>query len=241
MEGRLKRYGSTHPQGGCESHPAQQAVGQSDRPRESWHPWARLNLYRNPFGEVTREERGALAVFEAGDLARCRVGPGEAVQLIGDCGRGKTTRMLAIQSRSPDSSYVYIPEDGPCPAIPAGSPLLIDEAQRLPKKVRRDVFSAGLPLVLATHADLRRVLERFEYSVVTIWIGLENTPELVCRLLNRRIESSRRAPGPVPSVALEDARQLVQRFGSNVRAIEHFLYERLQRQVSEHGEVRFID
>ncbi|MCH5375399.1 MAG: hypothetical protein JJ992_15625, partial [Planctomycetes bacterium] len=149
-------------------------------PAGSWHPWSRLNLWRNPFGELIPEERAALAVFEAGDLDRCRVGPGEAVQLIGDCGRGKTTRMLALHRALPHSSYVYLPEDGPCPAIPEGVPLLIDEAQRLPRRARDPIFSTGLPLILATHHDLSRLLNRFRYAVRTIWIGAENTPQLVC-------------------------------------------------------------
>jgi hypothetical protein len=187
------------------------------------------------------EERAALAVFEQGDLIRCRLSRGEAVQLIGDCGRGKTTRMLALHRKLPRSSYVYLPEDGPCPAIPAGDPLLIDEAQRLPRRACNQIFSTGLPLILATHHDLGGRLKRFRYAVRTIWIGPENTPQLVCRLLNRRIEASRRSPGPVPVVSLEDARRLVERFDSDVRAIEHFLYERLQTQVNEHGKVRFVD
>ena len=148
-------------------------------------PWARLNLWRNPFGELTSEERAELAVFVDGDLGRCDVAHGQAVQLIGGCGRGKTTRMLAIRKRLSEASYVYLPEDGPCPAIPAGCPLLIDEAQRLPRRLRRQIFATGLPLVLATHDDLERVLRRFGYSIRTIWIGSENTPELICRLLNR--------------------------------------------------------
>lgn len=201
----------------------------------------RLNLWRNPFGELTPSERAELAVFAEGDLSRCDVGECEAIQLIGDCGRGKTTRMLAIQRGLPEASYVYLPEDGPCPAIPAGKPLMIDEAQRLPRGIRRRIFSTGLPLILATHDDLERALRKFGYSVRTIWIGGENTPELICRALNRRIEASRLAPGPLPVVTLQQASELVERFGSDIRAIEHFLYERVQTQMVQNGEVRFID
>lgn len=164
-----------------------------------------------------------------------------AVQLVGDCGRGKTTRMLALASRFPDASYVYLPEDGPCPAIAEGNPVLIDEAQRLPRKVCRRIFATGLPLILATHVDMSRQLRRFDYEFHTEWIGDGNTPELICQLLNRRIEASRLRDGPLPIVSLGDARQLVRRFGSDVRAIEHYLYERVQTQVAHHGEVRFVD
>ncbi len=222
------------------------SIGARSSPPSPWFPWARLNLWRNPFGELTPEERAELAVFADGDLSRCDVGHGQAVQLIGACGRGKTTRMLAIRMRLPEASYVYLPEDEPCPAIPAGCPLLIDEAQRLPRRVRRQIFSTRLPLVLATHDDLQRVLRRFGYSVRTVWIGSENTPELICRMLNRRIEASRLAEGPLPVVSLQQVNRLVDRFGSDVRAIENFLYEQVQTQVTQNqvtqdGEVRFID
>ncbi len=204
-------------------------------------PWARLNLWRNPFGELTRDERAELAIIAEDDPSRRQVRSGQALQLIGDCGRGKTTRMLVLRRRWPTSSYVYLDEDQPCPAIPLGDPLLIDEAQRLPRRVARQVFSSGLPLVLATHRDLGRHLRRFGYAVQTIRIGETNTPELVRDLLNRRIEASRMSPGPLPSVSLSQASHLLSRFAGDLRAIEHFLYERVQTQVIRDGEVRFID
>ena len=32
-----------------------------------WLPWARFNLHRNPFGELSSEERSELAVVEVDD------------------------------------------------------------------------------------------------------------------------------------------------------------------------------
>ena len=118
---------------------------------------------------------------------------------------------------------------------------MIDEAQRLTKAVQTSVFTSGLPLVLATHADLTRPLRRFGYVIQTEQIGIGNDPELVQRLLNRRIAISRLADGPIPSVSLEDATKLVQRFGTNIRSIEHHLYDRVQLQVTHHGQMRFVD
>jgi hypothetical protein len=206
-----------------------------------WLPWASCNLRRNPFGELTREERAEVAVVDVDRIAERLTKPRSVVQLIGDCGRGKTTRMLALMNRFPDASYVYLPEDGPCPAIAEGNPLLIDEAQRLPKRACRSVFATGLPLVLATHRDLARMLRSFGYHVHTERIGEGNTAELVQRLLNRRIEASRLQDGPVPVVSMYAASRLVKLFGGDIRGIEHYLYERVQTQVVRHGEMRFID
>lgn len=207
----------------------------------AWLPWARWNLCRNPFGELSKQERAEVAVVDTESIASRARKPHHAVQLIGDCGRGKTTRMLALMRVLPEASYAYLPEDGPCPAIAIGDPILIDEAQRLSRSVRNSIFSTGLPLVLATHRNLERSLRRHGYTVVTEQIGNGNTPELVQELLNRRIEASRLQAGPVPSVSLEVAQRMVARFKSDVRAIESHLYEQVQSQVVHDGEMRFID
>lgn len=212
-----------------------------------WMPWASVNLRRNPFGELTEEERADVAVVDVDPIVRFLDdhkfldSRKRAVQLIGDCGRGKTTRMLVLKNRFSNGTYVYLPEDTPCPAIAMGDPLLIDEAQRLPRRVRRQIWQAGLPMVLSTHRDLNRSLVRFGYRVLTIQIGDGNNADLVHRALNRRIEASRLHDGPVPVLPIHVADQLVARFGTNLRAIEHFLYEQLQRQVDEYGQVRSVD
>jgi hypothetical protein len=213
----------------------------SDSCRQDWLPWARCNLRRNPFGELTRQERAELAVVDVHAITQWLDRPRRALQFIGDCGRGKTTRMLKLANQLAGAVYVYLPNAAPCPVIPCGTTLLIDEAQRLPRAVRRMVFETGLPLVLATHRDLHRSLRRYGYEVVTEQIGEGNTPELLCCLLNRRIEASRLHPGPVPVLSDADASWLVERFGSDFRGIESYLYEHLQSQVVKHGEMRFID
>jgi len=207
----------------------------------SWLPWARVNLRRNPFGQLTARERAETAVVELDRFLPLLRQPTTAIQFIGDCGRGKTTRMLAMKARLPASAYVYLPENQPCPAIPEGDPVMIDEAQRLPRTVRNRVFSAGLPLVLATHSDLTRSLRSHGYVVHTERIGDGNDPKLVQQLLNRRIEASRLGGGPVPRVTADDARALVQRFGTDIRSIENYLYDLMQLQVTKNGEMRFSD
>ncbi|MEM1069520.1 MAG: hypothetical protein AAGI63_11540 [Planctomycetota bacterium] len=206
-----------------------------------WLPWAGVNLRRNPFGELSPEERAELAVVDVEPILARLSEQRVAVQFIGACGRGKTTRMLALLKHLPNASYTYLPEDAACPAIAMGDPILIDEAQRLPRYVRRRIWSSGISLVLSTHRDLRRSLRRSGYRVTTMRIGNGNTPSHVCQLLNRRIDASRLHTGSVPSLTLRAAECLVSRFGSDIRAMEHHLYEQLQKQVEQHGEVRSFD
>lgn len=203
--------------------------------------WVGVNLHRNPFGELTREQRIELAVVDVESLVVHLSKPRHAVQFIGQCGRGKTTRMLKLGSQLPESSYTYLPEDRPCPPIPSGNPVLIDEAQRLSRHVRSVLFSTALPMVLATHRDLSRPLKRAGYAVRTERIGNANSPELLCKILNRRIEAARLTEGPIPVITIKFARQLVRRFGTNIRGIESHLYELVQTQVTDHGQVRFED
>ncbi|EMI17625.1 hypothetical protein RMSM_05449 [Rhodopirellula maiorica SM1] len=198
-------------------------------------------MWRNPFGELTQDERADLAVVDIAELASHVPNSRTALQLIGDCGRGKTTRMLALLRHFPHASYVYLDEDLPCAAIPEGVPLLIDEAQRLPRKVMHRIFATGLPLVLATHRDLSRPLKKAGYDVTSYRIGDTNNAPLVAELANRRIEASRLGPGPIPTLSRQDADRLVSRFGSDIRGIEGYLYEQVQHQVYSDGEMRFVD
>lgn len=218
----------------------------------NWMPLAHWNLGRNPFGELTREERAEVAIVDVDSITPLVQNDHRAVQFIGDCGRGKTTRMLALHRVLTDSTYAYLPEHGPCPSIAAGRPVMIDEAQRLPRRIRKQIFALGLPLVLATHRDLTRPLKRVGYQVVTFHIGDGNDPMLVYQALNRRIQAScLNSQQPVPELSMDDATELVNRFGSDVRAMEGYLYDIVQTQAITcnnpnhtdltHGKMRFID
>lgn len=226
--------------------------GRNVVPKRPATRWQQANLFRNPFGELEREERAKLAVADVtqildaiaaqdhdGDTRFCEQ---TAFQLLGECGRGKTSRLLAIQHRFPQSVYVYLGEDQPCPTVPWGWPLLIDEAQRLPRRVRRLIFSSKVPLVLATHRDLTRSLRRAGYRVTSERIGLTLSAEKLKSILNQRINASRRdESSQPPQVTTAIANKLISRFGTDVRAIEGFLYEVVQQQVDTDGQMRFID
>lgn len=221
-------------------HPIQPE--RSPKSNADWLPFAWCNLWRNPFGELTRSERAEVAVINAEEIVGDRFGRLQAIQLIGDCGRGKTTRMLVLQKWFSEASYVYLPEDKPCPAIPDGWPLLIDEAQRLPRRVRKQIFATGLPLILATHRNLHRPLRRAGYEVSTFKIGSTNNAELIQAAMNRRIEASRlNSNEPVPVLPLQDAMKLHGRFGDDMRSIEGYLYDKVQTQVFSNGKMRFVD
>jgi hypothetical protein len=194
-------------------------------------PFAKLNLRRNPFGEVTWEERSELAVADTKPWVEFLRHPATAVQFIGPCGHGKTTHVLAIARSLPGAPYVHLPLEGPRPAVPDRRPVLIDEAQRLGFWQRRRVFARGGPLVLGTHNDLSRLLRRSGLEVWTVDVAADLSADRLMAILNKRIEASRITNGEVPCINRSYAVALRRDFGTNIREIERHLYLQFQQLV----------
>ncbi len=204
-------------------------------------PYAKLNLIRNPFGELTRNERAALAVVDCREWVATLSQSNTAVQFLGPCGHGKTTHLLALAQALAESipesipesfalgADVYMPPSGPRPKIPRTRPLFIDEAQRLGWWERRQVFAAGGPLVLGSHEDLRPALERAGIRVVTVDVADGTTAERIMEIANRRVEASRLDAGPVPRIELPQAIELRRQHGCDIRRIEDDLYRHFQQ------------
>jgi hypothetical protein len=190
--------------------------------------FAHLNLRRNPFGELTDTERAALAVVEIDAEVDWLRTPRRALQIIGDSGRGKTTHLLAFAARFPGSPLVRV-RDGDPPSIPdEANPLLIDEVQFLPPRLRRRLWTRPTSFVLGTHHELGEELARAEVEVRTLRPAEHLTAERLHRALASRVEAARRAPGPIPTIGERLVIELRSRFGSDLRKAEHFLYDRFQ-------------
>jgi hypothetical protein len=191
--------------------------------------FAHLNLLRNPFGELTEEERADVAVVDIDAEVEWLRTPRRALQVIGDSGRGKTTHLISFHSRFPDVQLVRIRYDERI-AIrhEAHGPLLIDEVQLLAPRARRRLWRRPVSFVLGTHEDLAPELSRAGVSVRTLRPAERMTAARLEQLLTRRIEAARRGPGAVPVVGVALASELLRRFGSDVRAAEDLLYDRFQ-------------
>ena len=198
-------------------------------------PYSVFNLRRNPFGELTRVERAELAVVEDMDewleaLADTRT----AMQIVGDCGFGKTTHLLAIEQRLASAKYVYYPEVGPRPPLPRERPVLVDEADRMGWRLHLQLLRNGGPIVIGTHVDYSWRLRLAGFRVKTVNVQRPKDPVEIAKILNRRIEASRLAEDlPIPLVDARFAEQLQRKYDSNLRRIEHFLYKRFQLSISE--------
>lgn len=228
------------------------AAGGAGGPGPVVSPWARLGLRRNPFGEPPPEDAGALIVApEVEGLAEHLRRAGSAVQVLGQEGRGKTARLRALGLRFPAAPYAYLPEDGPLPELPrvgkakpSVPALLLDEAQRLPRRRRRRLFRTlaerGATLGLASHQDLRRELEDAGLGVeTTVAAGLD--PERLLAIVERRLEWARleRADRPPPRPSHAQAEELIRRFGDDLRGLLDHLYEVYQERLSTGGDERW--
>lgn len=211
-------------------------------------PYARLNLTRNPFGELSLSERMDLAVVDTEHCLNWLKEPKSAVQIIGPCGHGKTTHLLALRGRLADSHYVYFPETGEQPPLPRQRPLLVDEAQRLVWWRRRQLLSCPGPVVIATHVDWTARFESAGFRLHTIDVGLALSTERLQHILNRRVIASWLRPPPDLArtefyssttaqhplcLTRQHTVTLQLRWGSNIRSMEHYLYDVFQHLVEK--------
>lgn len=212
-------------------------------------PFARYGLLRNPFGELTRGERAELAIVELRSWLEFLREPRAALQFIGPCGHGKTTHLLAMEKALNEQSsvpvpFVYFPEDGSQPKLPSSRPIIVDEAQRMKFFRKRQLLRSGGPLVLSTHVDLTRDLQRSGFHVRTVDVGLPKSAEAVLSMLEARLQAAR-LHRPTQANAASECSEFsidlspaqvvawLDRFGSNIRALEHYLYADLQQAVRE--------
>lgn len=188
-----------------------------------------LNLRRNPFGELTVAERTAGAIVDCDAALRHLALPRSVVQVIGEKGFGKTTHLLALAAHFVENAYVHIPE-GQRAAIPeTGEPLLIDEAQRMTLLQRWRTFRSDRRLILGTHTDFESALRRAGRPILTIAAN-QFTDELrVHTLLNARVQAARRADGQIPAITISTASKLFAQFGSDIRSMEHAMYDTFQQ------------
>jgi hypothetical protein len=198
--------------------------------RPAGPPFAHLNLRWNPFGELSSQERAELAVADCGHWEARLRRPPQGLQILGPCGRGKTTHLLALWSRFPGAPYVHVRE-GESPRLPEARFLFIDDVDHLPRRARSRLFRRASSLVFTTHVDLSAEMEKRGLPAATLRVDGCSERQLL-RIVERRIEHARRGPGAVPRIGEDVARQLLERHGDDLRAIEFTLYEVFQEMRS---------
>jgi len=196
--------------------------------------FARLNLTRNPFGELPLGCRPGVTVGDFEEPLRGLEAPRATLLFTGEAGRGKTTSLLRLRADRP-GPYVYFPEDGPLPPIPRAPLIYLDELQRLGWWARRRLFATDARLVIASHADHRAEVRRAArplWSRHVTGLSLERLEAIV----KARVEASRRVAGPLPEVPRLRLEALLSCYRDDLRSIEAALYDEFQRMDRDRGE-----
>ena len=185
--------------------------------------FAQLNLRWNPFSEPPLEARAELAV----EIPTLELARGQALLLLGERGRGKTTRLIKWRESTPHAPYLYLPEVGRHPRIPRVERIFLDEAQRLPRLTRRFVWRRAGAWVIASHEDHSRELERSGFSVRTERLEGLSLKKLEA-VIQARLAWARRADGAAPSVPTALLSKLLERYADDLSGIESELYDYYQ-------------
>lgn len=207
-----------------------------------------LGLYRNPFGALSPSAAAAAAVVQVGDIVGDIIASLErrnhgdsnqpiAVEVIGRCGRGKTTHLRAIEHAIAGGIYTYIPRWQRHVPIPDAEVMILDEVQRMPRRARRSAFSSGRPLVIGSHWSVARKLKRYGYQVTTFRLGKSSGDIPIEEIIYRRWMLAAIDVDQPISIELDSPsmRFLLRQHGTHVRGMIDYLYERVETHLTSFG------
>ena len=216
-------------------------------------PFHALGFHCNPFRALTREEWIATTVLPE-DLQTVSDRGFTHLQILGDKGAGKTTRLLALQSsldaRGQRTAYEYLPE-GQNYFVTRTAELdyfILDEVQRLNSRQRRRLAgfagaqpalgrfftrskpsTPGLRLILGSHEDLTPYFARLGLPLQTL--SIQNSASHLNQVVQRRLAYF--SLGENPPIVLDElaVEWLYDHFNGDYRAVLDCLYEIFQQAV----------
>jgi len=202
------------------------------RRRHGYFPHRESGLHTNPFRVLLPGELTQVAGLPAG--IEDFWSRGDHQQILGEAGRGKSTLLLALASRAEASgktaAYEYIPEGARTyrTGIPGLDAFFLDEADRIgPLAWRRLLRAAGrntCRIIIGCHRDQSLRFSRRGLALKTVHLGGVLDERFLCRILERRLGFAALPGGDPPRFSSDSASWLLERFGSDLRSLERFLY-----------------
>ena len=103
---------------------------------------------------------------------------------------------------------------------------MVDEAQRLTRRQRIQLFGKARRIVLGTHRCFRRQLQASGYTVHNVTLDEIPDVDWLKAALQQKIDSARRSKA-APRLRISDdtVLKLIAEFGNNIRGMERNLYE----------------
>lgn len=209
--------------------------------QDPYFPWLHLGLRANPFQSLKPEDWVEIAHLPS-RLSLWLEEPTPVLQISGPKGVGKTSILYALKNElsrmGSNPIYVYIPPIRATPKLVLDQrPLLVDEAQRLPRRSRFRLYRNAVALIpekiqnprfiLSTHEDLSGEFSRFSLQFYAVDLTAPRETELAI-MLEKRVQHF--AIGADSPVRFEPGavRYLVNKFGADLRSMESFLYAYFQ-------------
>lgn len=204
---------------------------------DHYFPFFRFNLHRNPFGALSRAEQVAVTVPPV-DLAPILDNQHVHIQVLGRKGRGKSTTLRYLQWQAQLTGHRTAYERIPRwqwryhTTTTHLDTFALDEAQRLAPWAEARLFLArrqeGWRLIIGSHRDHRLAFALAGLPVVTVRVGQQTTRARLARILARRLAVFAKGNRPAVSFSKDAVDYLHRQFGSDLRSMNHALYDYFQ-------------
>lgn len=207
--------------------------------RNRYFPFHALGFRCNPFRALTKEEWAQVAVLPE-ELTPILDSNFVHIQILGETGRGKTTTLLGMAAyfsrQKRRWAYEYLPPgQDKLQTNPKGLEVfLLDEFQRLNRRQQQKLLAiiSKLPesefqLIMGSHKDLASLFEKYDLPLATI--SLERvSPAHLAAILERRLAFFSLDETSGVAFSADAVHYLQKTYGSNLRAMELFLYNVFQ-------------
>lgn len=204
---------------------------------DTFFPFHRLGLTKNPFGTLTHEEWVAVTLPPPALVSVIQSGF-RHLQVIGERGHGKSTALLwlcdYLTNHGKQTAYERLPKwhFNYHTDISALDVFALDEAQRLFILNQQRLFhqAQGKTLIIGTHISWQRAFRLHRWDVTTIHIADHITRDFVQQLLHKRLTVLATEQGAQLYFDDSAVNYLWERWGNQLRGMEWFLYHCLQTQ-----------
>lgn len=187
--------------------------------------YKKLNLKKNPFGELTVAERKMLAVVDDAKInewMKLVNSPNHILQLVADHGRGKTTHLLKLHEQCSDIPYIKLIQ--PINMQWINTPTyFVDSIENLSLPARLKLYKKYHSLVVTTHRNLSYEMKMMGKHVTSIDVSQMSLNHLYAMFAKRVDFVSGNEKYPVPSMQL--LQNLQTHFGDDIRSMEGVLFE----------------
>jgi hypothetical protein len=209
--------------------------GYTDAVPNPYFPFHDLGFRANPFRALEDDEWSDIVVLPASTIQAAEAGG--HIQVLGERGHGKTSTLLGLQAQvrraGQAAHYEYLPEGHEAfhTELAGVDVLLLDEAQRLNPTERARLMreaKSGRRLLLGSHEDLTGLFAAAGLPLATLRPETGGRAHLEA-VLAKRLAYFSLSPG-APAITLDASAvaYLAETFGSNLRAMQWFLYEVFQ-------------